>query len=277
MLTSVLGKRVSRVVVVLFVAILLGVNSAGYAQEISSPDCAERFRYAPGPLAGGSKLAVISSQSWAPLTKKVWQVIEAAQRDLADQFGKIPTFDLAVRVLDEEGYIRLSGAPQWTQAIFRQGEILLSLASFDSEGLANFYRSVRHEYTHAVVHALSGGRAPGWIDEGLAQRAEGHPAESLQKALDSWLTRNQPIRLGLLRGGFTKLSSEMVAPAYAQSLVATNYLLDRHGPRALREFFELLKGGHEESEAFKLAFSVSESDFEAELGDLLSRSVRTPQ
>ena len=86
--------------------------------------------------------------------------------------------------------------------------------------------------------------------------------------------QHQLIELSLLRGGFTTLAPEMVAPAYAESLVATNYLVDWFGMPGLQEFFELLKGGLDESAAFRRAFSISEQEFESRIVERLGAGSR---
>lgn len=244
-------------------------SATGYGQECSLREKPEWARCPAGIQIGGSNVTVTVAQPWATLTRNVSRIIESARTNFVCRFGVIPSFSLAVRVLDEEGYRRVSGAPQWTQAIFRRGEILLSVTSLDPEEMKIFNRSVRHEYTHAVVYALSGGHAPGWLDEGLAQWAEGPQDASLQEALDRWLLHHRPISLSLLQGGFVKLSPNMVAPAYGESFAATNYLLSRFGAIALRRFFDLLQGDVEREAAFQRAFSISEHDFEAQFFGLL--------
>ena len=130
---------------------------------------------------------------------------------------------------------------------------------------------MRHEYTHAILSALSGGNLPGWIDEGLAQWFEGEESPGLRAALRDWLKTNEPVQLTLLQGGFTKLKPEMVPAAYAQSLLATRLLADKYGFPSIRNYFLLLREGVDKPAAFETAFGIPADKFEAQLSKSLKR------
>ncbi len=270
-------------VVLFLLSFLIGFSSDARAEEARSfaqisPDvkkiktaAPERFRLAPIALKGGSHLTLISPESWAPLAYKVSASIIRTHQDFEQKFGDIPPLMTSVHLMDEESFFRVSGAPRWTQALYLRGQIMISLYSLEQVDLDDLFRSVGHEYSHAVVHTLSGGNCPGWLDEGLAQRAEGQVNAALKPALKGWLRQHSPINLSLLAGGFTALDSEMVAPAYAQALFATNRIIDTYGFKALRVFFDGLRKGQDQSSAFKQAFQISSKEFEQQLGEDLHR------
>jgi hypothetical protein len=138
----------------------------------------------------------------------------------------------------------------------------------------NLVRSIKHEYTHAVIHALSDGKCPGWLDEGLAQWAEGDENPALKPALSTWLRRNEVVSLKLLQGGFTKLETRMVAAAYAQSLYAAEYVINGFGFEKIKTYFEDLRSGTSKEDAFSGSFGISESSFERRLSGHLKTSLR---
>ena len=174
-------------------------------------------------------------------------------------------------LMDEDEFFALTGAPKWTNAMFYRGEIILPIARAKSVDVENLNRSVRHEYTHAILSALSGGNLPGWIDEGLAQWFEGEESPGLRAALRDWLKTNEPVPLKLLQGGFTKLKPEMVPAAYAQSLLAARLVADKYGFPAIANYFMMLRDGVDKESAFHTAFNISLADFEAQLGRALKR------
>jgi hypothetical protein len=186
-------------------------------------------------------------------------------------FADIPAFSTSIRLMDEEEFFELTGAPKWTNAMFFRGQIILPLAKGKAIDIENLNRSVRHEYTHALLSALSAGNLPGWIDEGLAQWFEGEESPGLRDALREWLKTHEPVPLTLLQGGFTKLKPEMVPAAYAQSLLATRLVAEKYGFPALAAYFMLLRDGVEKDAAFETAFSISIPDFEQQLGKALKR------
>jgi hypothetical protein len=134
-----------------------------------------------------------------------------------------------------------------------------SEAARDAE---NLERSVRHESIHGLIHSLTNGRAPGWIDEGLAQWGEGpiHPA--LRRILQEWLRDRPLIPFKELQTGFTHLSQEKVPAAYAGSLFATQEIVALYGFHTLKLYFDKLKNNEERRKAFRESFGTEEESFQ---------------
>ena len=137
--------------------------------------------------------------------------------------------------------------------------------------LDNLRRSIRHEYSHAVLSALSGGLIPGWIDEGLAQWIEGAENPALRKTLKVYLKREEPVPLYLLQGGFTKLTAQMVPAAYAQSLLAVQALIKAYGVGKLGDYLSTLRFNAHQDSAFESAFGLSLDEFEDRLDSTLKK------
>ena len=212
---------------------------------------------------------MVAAEHWLPVARKVTKLIKRTHSQYNSTFSSIPAFSTTVRLLDEEQFYRLTGAPRWTNAMYYRGEITIPLSPSQLLDLDNLYRSIKHEYTHAVVHSLSGGKCPGWLDEGIAQWAEGAENPALEPALRDWLTLNPPVPLRYLQGGFTKLQTSMVAPAYAQSLFAARNMIKRQGFYRIRRYLDLLRTGKSKAKAFKASFQISEAQYEKQLGSKL--------
>jgi len=235
------------------------------------PDETSPLRFTPINLANGSKLTLISPQRWSETASTLIATLNTTHDKFIELFSEIPAFSTSIRLMDEDEFFELTGAPKWTNAMFFRGQIILPIAKTKSVDLENLNRSVKHEYTHAILSALSGGNLPGWLDEGLAQWFEGDESPGLRTALREWLKTNEPVSLSLLQGGFTKLKPEMVPAAYAQSLLATRLVADKYGFPAIATYFLLLRDGVDKETAFETAFSISLKDFEAQLGRALKR------
>lgn len=247
--------------------------ASNFAQADSFKSDEPKTRLAPLTLEGGSELTLISPDVWTPLADRALTVLSNTHAYYKKVLGEIPAFKSTVRLMPEEEFFQLTGAPSWTNAMYFRGEIIIPLALGQKIDLDNLYRSVKHEYTHAVVNSLSGGRCPGWLDEGLAQWAEGDENPALRPALNQWLTRNRPVPLGLLQGGFTKLDFEMVPPAYAQSLYAAKHIIHEFGFSSMRHYFDALREGDTKDSSFQRAFGQSERRFEQRLGGILNTSI----
>ena len=242
-------------------------GSAALSSALSLPPPGETLRFAPRNLIGGTKLTVVAPMEWTPLAEIVSDLVNDSLLEYHGLVGAIPAFRCTLKLLEEEEFFSQTGAPRWTNAMFYRGEILIPISLAAPIDGANMYRSIRHEFTHAVLHAISGGFAPGWLDEGLAQWREGSVNPALGPALRRWITSRAPVPLSLLQGGFTKLEDSMVPAAYAQSLFAANSLLDSEGFRRIGRYLNRLRTTNGAAGAFRDIFGFDEQQFERQLGE----------
>jgi hypothetical protein len=225
----------------------------------------------PVRLPGGSTITIITPSQWSDMAADLLSVITQTNATHAALFSQVPAFKTSIRLMDEETFFSTTGAPKWTNALFLRGQIIIPLSLTETIDRDNVRRSVKHEYTHALLSAISGGRIPGWIDEGMAQWMEGGEHPALHKALRQWLTTNDPIPLRLLQGGFTRLPTHMVAAAYAQSLVTVQALLRTYGYERIAVYLHALREGRNNDDAFRIAFGLSASQLELRLNRALQR------
>ncbi len=226
-------------------------------------------------LGSGTILTVVSGPEWSPLGAKLAALLKQSHSRFESLFGDIPSFAVTLRLMDEEAFFLSTGAPRWTNALFYRGQIIIPLSPSEPIDFENISRSVKHEYTHAVIHALTAGKTPGWIDEGLAQLAEGTENSALRPALYEYLKENPPVPFELMQGGFTRLETHMVAAAYAQSLIAAQALVETFGYDRLGLYFSTLRSGEDHESAFRSVFGIREANFEDRFARKLSRWANT--
>ncbi len=227
------------------------------------------LRFTPVTMNDGSRLTLIAPSHWSDIAEEISTELVRTHAQLTSLFGSVPPFRSSVRLLDEPSFYELTGAPAWTNAMFFRGEIIIPLSTNEPIDLENLHRSVKHEYSHAVFSALSGGTIPGWLDEGLAQWIEGEENPALRNSLRSYLMRSEPVPLALLQGGFTKLTPRMVPAAYAQSLLAVQALLKAYGIDRISDYLRLLRNEVSKTAAFETAFGITEQAFEDRLHETL--------
>lgn len=253
--------------------IVLAVNPETPQSETSSDfalGSLSRVKVSPVTLQGGSSITLISPHRWETVSVEVLASLKKVHQDLSQILGPLPAFKTSIRLTDQEAFHRATGAPRWTNALFYRGQIIIPLSISEVPDLESIRRSVRHEYTHAVIHAASAGRAPGWLDEGLGQWIEGDENPALRPALYRWLTNKEPIPLSMMQGGFTKFPVEMVAAAYAQSLFTATVIINTFGFENIRTYFEGLRSGMDPDAAFAYGFSIDIKTFERRLARTLA-------
>lgn len=238
------------------------------SEALSSRPRITTLRFSPLKLAGGTHLTVVSTDRWSHLAEEVREILKETHQQFSGLFGTIPPLKTSVRLMDEELFFRRTKAPRWTNAMYYRGEIIIPLPNTGPIDHENIFRSVRHEFVHAIIHGLSGGKCPGWLDEGLAQWAEGSVNPALYPALERWVKDNGPVPLRLLGGGFTKLPKEMVPAAYAQSLLITTALIERHGFKHLGSYLSSLRKGGESESGLKRFFRMDAEKLLKLVGEL---------
>lgn len=235
----------------------------------------ETISFAPLNLSDGSRLTIVSPSNLSTYSKLLSLSVERLHQRYTELFGPIPNFSTSIKLMDETEFFKKTGAPYWTNAIYYKNEIMIPVSVKNGQitNWESISRALRHEYTHAVLHALTNGKCPGWLDEGLAQWAEGVESDILLSALRQHMNTKGPISFSRLQSGFTKIETESVPAAYAQSFYITRDLLNRFGFGALRRVFSALRSGKNQDTAFIIGYNMNASMLEKHSIERLKKSL----
>jgi hypothetical protein len=154
------------------------------------------------------------------LADAVIEFLEEQYWGMADQLDHAPRQPITVVLYPTRQFRDVTQLPEWVGGVY-DGKIRVPLGGLSrldpvAEGV------LRHELTHAFVHAKSRGQCPRWLHEGLAQRLEGRSLSRRDRqgivqrlrevAPEDWETRgfSYPLALSLTldleaRGGFDSL------------------------------------------------------------------------
>ncbi len=248
------------------IVILMLMTFLGLSQNESKASEAEQIRTYQTPrfiLYFGEKTTDVNSKilSREKVAGFAFTVLEKAYERYSKVFNFAPQKKITIKFLSPSEFKRYTGAPEWTSAMYFNDEITIPFNAKKGVNLSDLDRAITHEYAHAVLHELSNGTCPAWLDEGLAQMFEGKINPLLGPALRKWIASNDAMPLDWLGQGFTLLHESIVPAAYAESLVATKKLLGRNGYEGITEFIKELKDGKSEKEAFRIAFNQSQEQF----------------
>ena len=178
--------------------------------------------------------------------------------------------DLKVSLLNPHDFYVQTGAPEWVNAMYFKGTIIVPISESSAVATDSFERTIRHEYFHAVIDKLTKGVCPGWIEEGFAQIIEGKDNDALANFYYGWVRTNGMLPFENLQHGFTDLGADLAPVAYAQSVFAVKMLLNKFGYPAMRSYFSHLGAGVVPSVAFERAFGIDEFYFQ----DMLTEELR---
>ena len=185
--------------------------------------------------------------------------LEVLYERIGEQLQYRPKEKMIVVLYSDGAFQEFTDSPSWAGGLF-DGKIHLAFrrvlhASSDADA------TLAHEYAHALVHRLAGGRAPTWLDEGLALHFEGRTASWSDTILDDPQTELTPLHA--LHGSFLSLPPREATLAYAESLSATRFLIHRYGWSRVRRLLETLAQSGEFSAAFETALKEPYHVFEA--------------
>lgn len=171
--------------------------------------------------------------SWIP---DLQRDLEEAWAEVVGVLGIQPQQRILVLWLDPERY--RWRAPDWSSGLY-DGRIRIVIRDYP-EQQEDIRRTLRHELTHAVLHTL-GTRLPTWLQEGMAQIAEGREVELARQALQSRL----PLKLTAadLDTDWTAWTDrDKVAQAYFYSMALCGWLEEQYGSGVLQNLFHNLDG-----------------------------------
>ena len=187
--------------------------------------------------------------------------LEALVRRIGQQLPYEPDSETIVILYPDHRFHELTDSPSWAGGLFDGKIHLAAHRVFTASAEAD--AALAHEYVHALVHRLSGGYAPTWLDEGLALYFEGGPPRKSETLIGGDGREPDLIPLHALHGSFLSLPPRDAAMAYAESLSATRDLIDRFGWSRVTRMLQTLAKADDFSVAFETVLQEPYRTFEA--------------
>jgi len=205
-------------------------------------------------LASSHFVVKFEGREHAPAARLVANALEDAHRRVGARFAYYPLERLEVVVYPDETFRAVTDSPHWSGGIY-DGRIKLPIGGL-ARGGERLARTLRHEYAHAAIVTLSRGRAPVWLNEGLAQVAEETGDEGRANRVRMALAAGDLIPLAALEGGFTGLDRARASLAYAEAYFAARYLLESRGSYNVRRLLEAMATAESTDAALRQALSL---------------------
>jgi tetratricopeptide (TPR) repeat protein len=188
--------------------------------------------------------------------RTVIHLLEEAYRDVGKSFSYYPERTILAVLYTDQQFRDVTRSPAWTKALF-DGKIHLPVGGpIENEALLK--KVVYHEFTHALVHQLSRGRTPTWLNEGLALYFEEGGKLDRERLAPPLLP------LDRLHGSFMMYDEPTARRAYAQSRSATAHLIDRYGFFRIKLLLKALADDTPFPGAFEQIFLIPYADFQTE-------------
>lgn len=188
-------------------------------------------------------------------------LLEEAYMKVGSDLNFYPTDRIEAVLYTKEQFRDVTRSPAWAGALY-DGRIKAPAGGI-AEKSSELEKVLFHEYTHALVHRLSHGRAPTWLNEGLAQYEEGQDDSRYADALREFARNGKKtFSLRALEGSFMGLTSSQAQSAYILSHSATRYIIREFGVSAVKRILEALASGHNIDSAVSSSIYISYDDLD---------------
>jgi len=196
---------------------------------------------------------------------RIRTVLAETYKTISQDFGYYFKQPAIVLLYGAEDFRKITELPHWVSGVYdgkiRMPQSPAGLLGQDIRALA------AHEMTHAFVAGMSGGDAPAWINEGLAEYQENKVKEQDLIVFRAAVKTKTLLSLDQLMNE-EKLAEEtdplFANLFYVQSFRIVSYLVDRFGMFRIKQLLMEFAKGKDSNEAIWHVFKVSPEQLEKE-------------
>lgn len=185
--------------------------------------------------------------------------LEEAYHKVGSDLGFYPDDSITTILYSATQFMDLTRAPAWSGGIY-DGKIRIPVGGL-RERTEVLEKVIFHEYAHAVVHRMGGGRVPVWLNEGIAQYEDGRN-EGRDDMFRYLASAEKLVPLKYLEGSFMGLNQNQAIVAYAEALSAVKYIVDEYGMGILTGLLSSYRDGKGSERAIKDTFQMTYDEFQ---------------
>jgi tetratricopeptide (TPR) repeat protein len=172
---------------------------------------------------------------------EIKQHLMECYRESGQEFGYYPTHPVIVILYNESEFRSTLNVRSQVAGLY-DGKIRLPL-NFKKYSLSELKKTIRHEYTHAIVQDLAGSNCPVWLHEGLAVYAEKGSFDNDISLIKAALQNNLAYTFDMLSNSQVWNRSDLAPLAYSQSYGIVRYMVVRWNMHVVCEFLKKIKAG----------------------------------
>jgi tetratricopeptide (TPR) repeat protein len=188
-----------------------------------------------------------NGESEPELAREVLRVLEAHHQDIEAELNYSPPDPIGVVLYTQQGFADITRAPGWVGAL-NDGRIRVPVQGLTGV-TPELSRVLRHELTHSFIQQKTHGRAPTWLQEGVAQWMEGKRSDESASVLVQVYDQGHAAPLGKLEGSWLGLSEDMVRYSYAWALANVEYIVQTEGMGDIEKILDRIAAGRSTEEA----------------------------
>lgn len=194
------------------------------------------------------------------LAREVLHTLEQHFSRIESELSFTPPDSIGVILYTQQAFADTTRAPGWAGAL-NDGRIRVPVQGLTGVN-SDLSRVLKHELTHSFVRQKTHGRAPTWIQEGLAQWMEGKRSDGSAYALTQIYAAGHATSLANLEGSWAGFPGDVASYAYAWGLANIEYIVETGGMQDVDRILDRIGAGSPTEEALR---EVLHSDY----GDLM--------
>ncbi len=195
------------------------------------------------------------------LAREVLHTLEEEYSQIESELNYSPPDQIGVILYTQQGFADITRAPGWVGAL-NDGRIRVPVQGLTGVN-GELSRVLKHELTHSFVGQKTRGRAPTWVQEGLAQWMEGKRSDENAAVLVQIYGDGHAASLGKLEGSWMGLPEDVARYSYAWALANVEYIIQTQGMGDIDRILDRLGEGSSTEEAVR---GVMRDDY----GDLMA-------
>lgn len=212
------------------------------------------------------------SQSPDGLRQQILDILEAGYRDLQNDLGAAPR-NISVSLYTDRAFFDVTQAPAWSAAL-NDGKIRIPISGIKTV-TPELARVLRHELTHSFVQEITHGRAPQWLNEGIAELEQGSSTAPFGSRLAVLYATGHQIPLNQLENNFESYSAGEASVAYAEAVAAVEFIRQTWGMADLARVLQRLGEGQSIESALRSTIHGGYAELETEITNYLKKNYGT--
>ncbi|MBI3404913.1 MAG: tetratricopeptide repeat protein [Acidobacteria bacterium] len=204
------------------------------------------------------------------LAREILRTLEDHFRTIDTELNFTPPEAIGVLLYTQQDFVDITRAPSWAGAL-NDGRIRIPVQGLTSV-TPHLSSTLKHELTHSFVHQKTRGRAPVWMQEGIAQWMEGKRSRDNASLLLQAYERKLSLPLQAMEGAYSGMPSDVASYAYAWSLGVVEYIVQSNGVGDLVRILDRMNTERNTEEAVRSVLKMGYSDLEAETVKYLKRT-----
>ena len=198
-----------------------------------------------------------SGEAEPGLAREVLRALETHFSAIESELSYTPPEPIGVILYTKQAFADITRAPAWAGAI-NDGRIRVPVQGLQ-QLTPDLSRVLKHELTHSFIRQKTRGRAPTWIQEGLAQWMEGKRSDLSAAPLLQSYDQKLAKPLGDLENPWIQMPADQAGYAYAWALANIEYIVRVDGMSDIDRILDHIAAGEPTEKAIR---EVLHSDYE---------------